>query len=157
MNNRFKHKFLLCFLLGVSYVLQAQNFNNEWIDYGKTYYKFKIAANGLYRINQTALPTPLNNIPVEQLQLWRNGNQVPLFTSVATGILPVNGYIEFWGEKNDGVPDKPLYRVNTNQLSDKISLQTDTAVFFVNVKPVISQNLRYCFGTNNFSGNYLPA
>lgn len=157
MNNRFKHKFLLCFLLGVSYVLQAQNFNNEWIDYGKTYYKFKIAANGLYRINQTALPTPLNNIPVEQLQLWRNGNQVPLFTSVATGILPVNGYIEFWGEKNDGVPDKPLYRVNTNQLSDKISLQTDTAVFFLTVNPVIAQNLRYGLGTNNVAGNSLPA
>jgi hypothetical protein len=111
----------------------AQTFNNEWIDYSKTYYKFKVGETGLYRINQSNLPAALLNTPVQHFQLWRNGVQVPLFISVASGSLPTNGYIEFWGEQNDGVPDKVLYRNANNQLSDKISLHSDTAIFFLTI------------------------
>jgi hypothetical protein len=81
---------------------QGQSYNNEWIDYNKTYYKFKVGETGLHRISQSSLATiGLGNSPAEFFQLWRNGQQVPLFTSVANGVLGVNGFIEFWGEKND--------------------------------------------------------
>jgi len=44
--------------------LHAQAFNNEWIDYNKTYYKFKVGSTGLYRISQTALVSiGLGSIP----------------------------------------------------------------------------------------------
>ncbi len=33
----------------------AQPYNNEWIDFSKTYYKFKITADGLYRIPASVL------------------------------------------------------------------------------------------------------
>lgn len=156
MKNIKLYKLLLCLLMSSSYLLHAQSFNNEWIDFNKTYYKFKVGATGLYRINQTALPTAIKNSPVEHFQLWRNGVQVPLYTSVASGVLPNNGYIEFWAEKNDGKPDKILYRDPSFQLSDKISLQTDTAVFFLTVNNFVSQNLRYTLGANNVAGNSLP-
>ena len=127
-------RILLLLILLWSLSAGAQLFNNEWIDYSKTYYKFKVEKDSLYRITQSTLSVAgLGNIPTEQFQLWRNGVEVPIYTSVATGILPGNGYIEFWGKKNDGKPDKALYKDPNNQLSDALSLETDTAVYLLKV------------------------
>ena len=51
----FMKTFFTVFLLLVTMGLSAQSYNNEWIDYSKTYYKFKVGANGLYRIPQAVL------------------------------------------------------------------------------------------------------
>lgn len=147
--------FLLAYWISCSIATNAQTFNNEWIDFSKTYYKFKVASSGLYRINKTDLPTNLQNTDAAFFQLWRNGQQVTLYTSVANGALPNNGFIEFLGLKNDGIPDKPLYREASFQLSDKISLQTDTACYFLTVNTVVTQNNRYANGINNVAGNSL--
>jgi hypothetical protein len=133
----------------------TQQYYNEWIDYSKTYYKFKIGTTGLYRINQNNLPAALQTVPAEQFQLWRNGKEVAIYTSVASGALPSNGYIEFWGEKNDGLPDKNLYKDPNNQLSTDLSLETDTAAYFLTVNT--GANLRIVDDANNVSGNTLPA
>src|SRR4051794_29095345 len=132
---------LILFLSFTALWLQAQPFNNEWIDYSKTYYKFKVGRTGLYRINQNSLPPELKSIPTEQFQLWRNGAEIPIYTSVQSGVLPANGYIEFWGKKNDGKPDRALYKNPTDQLSDALSLETDTAAYFLTVN-VPGNNLR---------------
>lgn len=150
-----RKSFLIFLLICYGSLGFAQSFNNEWIDYNKTYYKFKVGETGLYRINQNNLPAALMNTPVEHFQLWRNGVQVPLFTSVSSGVLPTNGFIEFWGEQNDGLPDKALYRNPNNQLSDRISLHTDTAIFFLTVNTNSITNFRYSNGTNNVAGNTL--
>ncbi|MDB5193786.1 MAG: hypothetical protein JWQ96_3349 [Segetibacter sp.] len=135
----------------------GQPLNNEWIDYTKTYYKFKVGANGLYRINNAQLvSTGLEGQPAQNFQLWRNGKEVPLFTSAASGALGVNGYIEFWGVKNDGVPDRALYRNPNHQLNDKVSLLTDTAAYFLTINPT-GNNLRFAATANNVTGNTLPA
>ena len=138
--------------------LVSQPLNNEWIDFSKTYYKFKVGSTGLYRINQTTLANAgLGSVQAEQFQLWRNGVQVPLFTSVATGSLSNTDFIEFWGEMNDGKMDKDLYKNTANQLSDKLSLLTDTAAFFLTVNNTTANNLRYSNVINNVVGNTLPA
>lgn len=138
-------------------VTSAQPYNNEWIDYNKTYYKFKIAKTGLYRINQPVLEAiGLGSVPAEHFQLWRNGNEVPVYTSVTTGALPIAGYIEFWGEQNDGKPDRILYKNPASQLSDKYSLQTDTAVYFLTIHTTVN-NLRFTDVVNDVANNTLPA
>lgn len=143
-------------LLFISSLIFAQSYNNEWIDYNKTYYKFKVGRNGLYRITALALSSiGLSNEPVQNIQVWRNGKEVPLYTSAASGSIG-QGYIEFWGQENDGVIDKNLYRRPEFQLSDKVSLQTDTASFFLTVNPSGS-NLRFINTANNVAGNTLPA
>jgi hypothetical protein len=145
-------KLITILLLSISITGIAQQYNNEWIDYSKTYYKFKVGATGLYRISQSALPAAINSTPAQNFQLWRNGKQVVLYTSIASGTLPTNGFIEFWGEKNDGVPDKALYRDPSYQLNDRMSLQTDTAAYFLTVNPnptVSNPNLRYADGLND--------
>jgi hypothetical protein len=147
-------KLLIPFFILFAHVAQAQ-LNNSWIDYSKTYYKFKVGADGLYRINQPALlAAGLGSVPAEQFQLWRNGKEVRLYTSLATGVMGASDYIEFLGKKNDGVVDKPLYFNPNNQFCDSFSLFTDTATYFLTVNPSGS-NLRYASGINNIAGNVL--
>ncbi len=131
--------------------------NNSWIDYSKTYYKFKLAKDTLTRIYQPVLVAAgLGSVPVENFQLWRNGKQVRMFTSVPSGILGGGDFLEFWGQMNDGKPDLPLYRSADYQLCDKFSLETDTATYFLTVNPVTANNLRYTATANPTAGNSLP-
>jgi hypothetical protein len=149
---------LFALLLTCSLVAKAQVFNNEWIDYSKTYYKFKVGRNGIVRISQSTLSAAgLSNTPAEHFQLWRHGVQVPIYTSVASGSLPAGGYIEFWGQMNDGRADNQLYRAAFNQLNDKWSLSTDTSTYFLTVNTTVSANLRLATTANNVAGNTLPA
>ncbi len=135
----------------------SQVYNNEWIDYNKTYYKFRLGGSeGLIRIPQTALAAVgLNATPAEQFQLWRNGQQVAIYTSVPSGPLGGAGYIEFWGVPNDGKPDKEVYITPAYQLSDKWSLFSDSVAYFLTVNPA-GGNLRFNTITNNVAGNVLP-
>src|SRR5665647_1823635 len=104
-------KLLLVSFIFISAASFAQPYSNSWIDYNKTYLKFSVGKTGLFRIPQSALNSiGLGNTPAEQFQLWRNGEEVGLYTSVATGPLGASDYIEFWGLMNDGKKDTKLYR-----------------------------------------------
>ena len=135
---------MLLLLVGTSEKGSAQPFRNEWINYALTYQKFRIGQTGLYRIQQSALASMgWGQVPVEQFVLWRNGEQVPLYTSHPSGSLPSNGFLEFWAESNDGKADQQLYRVADHQLNDTWSLFTDSASFFLTVDASITpQRLR---------------
>lgn len=147
-------KALIAVFLVCSFAAKAQ-LNNSWIDYNKTYYKFKIGKTGLYRISQSALASiGLGSTPVEYFQLWRNGEQVRLYTSSPSGSLSPSGYIEFLGKMNDGIPDKPLYLKPGFQLCDSFSLHTDTASYFLTVDQ-FSANLRFTDAVNDVASNTL--
>src|SRR3954470_3234622 len=95
--------YLLLFVL----FTKAQSYHNEWINYSKTYYKFNLGPfgydivnapikNGAVRITQQVLAAAgLGNIPAQYLQLWRNGQEVPLYVSNGSGVMSSSDYIEF--------------------------------------------------------------
>lgn len=146
---------LLITILLASLSVKAQVYNNEWIDYSKTYYKFKIAATNLYRISQATLSgIGLSGVNADHFQLWRNGQEIPLYTTSQNAPLATGGYIEFWGEMNDGRPDNPMYRNPDFQLNNTWSLQTDTAAFFLTVNSN-TPNRRFASTTNDLTGNTL--
>lgn len=149
-------KILIPFLILISGSLHAQ-LSNSWIDYSKTYYKFRLAKDTLCRITQpTLVSLGLQNVPAEQFQLWRNGKQVRLYTTIATGALGAADYIEFIGQKNDGFPDNDLYRDPDYQLDTKNNLFSDTASYFLTVNPVAANNLRYTNGPVLSPGAMVP-
>ncbi len=151
-------KTLFTVIISLLVLTSFAQFNNSWIDYSKTYYKFKVASDGLCRINQLALVNiGLANTAAETFQLWRNGKQVRIYTSIPTGIFGANDFIEFWGEMNDGRPDKALYENTDYQLNAKYSLFADSATYYLTVNPTISANLRYVQSANNIAGNTLTA
>lgn len=150
-------KFFTFLFLIASFPLYAQQYNNEWIKYNQTYYKFNVGSAGIYRIPKSVLDSAgIGNTSVQFLELWRNGNLVPIYPSVPSGPLPANGYIEFWGEPNDGVPDIPLYRDSAYQHSKAVSLLTDIAAYFLSVNTNQSGTL-YVDVPNNVASNILPA
>lgn len=153
--NLFMRRFFLYLILLISVSTAQAQFNNEWIDYSKTYYKFRVGKNGLYRISQSTLQANgLGNIPVQNFQLWRNGEEVPMYTSIATGILNNGDYLEFYGIINDGKPDKELYRDPSYQIYDRVSLQTDSSTYFLTYNSS-GNNARMNLANNNVAGNNL--
>jgi hypothetical protein len=149
-------RLLLLLCLCWTLPLAAQQYNNEWIRFNQTYYKFKVAQAGLYRIPKSILDQAgIGNTSVEYFELWRNGKPVPFYASVSGGQLPANGYLEFWGEPNDGVADRALYRDPNFQHTNKTSLLTDTAVYFLSVNTDAS-GLAYFDAPNDVATNILP-
>lgn len=131
-------------------------FNNSWIDHSKTYFRFSLAKDTLCRISQAQLAAVgLGNTPAQHFQLWRNGEQVRIYTSVSSGPLSTTDYIEFWGEMNDGKTDKHLYLDTLTQLCDRYSLETDTATYFLTVNLNVTENLRYTQENNPVVGTSL--
>ncbi|OQP54235.1 hypothetical protein A4H97_22320 [Niastella yeongjuensis] len=150
-------KILTLLLLVAGFTAFSQKYNHEWIHYSQTYYKIRIANDGLYRIPKTLLDAyGLGGAQVQFLELWRNGERVPFYPSVSSGVLPSNGYIEFWGEKNDGKPDNALYRDPSYQHTKVYSLQSDTATYFLSVSNNTAAGIRYIDVNNDVAGNSLP-
>jgi hypothetical protein len=148
-------KKIFVLLLLMSSFSHAQ-LNNSWIDYTKTYYKFRLAKDTLCRIPQTTLAAAgLNNINADYFQLWRNGVEVRLYTSVTNSIFGSNDFIEFLGEMNDGKPDNQLYRNADFQLANRYSLETDTVSYFLTINSA-STNLRYTDAVNNAPSAITP-
>ncbi|MDI3322738.1 C25 family cysteine peptidase [Pinibacter soli] len=153
-----KANILALLFVMVGFTTLAQNYGNEWIDFTKTYYKFKVYKTGLYRIPVSTLATAgIDGANVEDYSLYKNGKEVPLYTSSETGKLPANGYIEFWATTNDGVPDKQLYRDPVYQHSTAMSLFEDAGTYFLLVRPNVAANARYNTLNNDVSNPALPA
>jgi hypothetical protein len=151
-----KKLFTFIFLL-VSIGAFAQAYNNEWIDFSKTYYKFKIATNGLYRIPQSVISNAgLGSVLAQNFQLFRNGKEVPIYVTGSNPGAPLGSadYIEFWGQRNDGAPDNPLYRSPSYQHTQYYSLETDTAVYFL-VENTSGNAFHYNDVANNVTGSTL--
>lgn len=111
-------------------VLHAQNFQNHWIDYDQTYYKFELEDDGLNRITfdvieEAGLPTSANGF-----KLMNKGEEVPIYITTS-GSMSAGDYIEFVGFKNDGKFDTQLFMSPSHQLTDLNSLFTDKNTYYL--------------------------
>lgn len=122
-------------------VLTAQMWNgqdtlygNEWIDFEQEYFKVKVAEDGIYRIPIAQLQAqgiPVNTIDAEQFQLFRLGEEVPIYIS-SSGALSNNDYIEFYGQQNRAELDNYLFRnPEEGVLNPLYSLFNDTTAYFL--------------------------
>lgn len=135
----------------------AQQYGNEWIDYSKTYWKFKVGSEGIFRISKTnldAIGVPTSATGADFV-LWRNGKEVALFVS-NSGSLSSSDYIEFWGKENDGELDKELYLSNNKHNNEYTSLFNDTAIYFLTIDNSKS-HLRYAQISTPIPGTPPPA
>lgn len=134
-------KQLLFFFLLPAFAAHAQMWNdtdtlygNEWIDFSKTYYKIKVTQDGIYRIGYQTLVSagfPSGSVPANQLRLYRNGIQEPVFTST-DGIFGNQDYLEFYGRKNRDEIDKYLFENPAEEnLNPWYNLFNDTSAYFL--------------------------
>lgn len=145
-----KRIFQIICLIGLFTVAKAQPYGNEWIDYSKTYYKFKLGKTSLYRINYPTLISlgiPASDLKGTAFKLIRNGQQVPLYVTTNNQFGP-SDFIEFYGEKNDGKVDSILYKNVSDQPNQLQSLFADSATFFLTLDP-FSINSRHIQQNND--------
>lgn len=149
---------IICLIFLFAITAKAQQYGNEWIDYSKTYYKFKVGKTSLYRINYNTLLSlgiPANQLTGTSFKLFRNGKEIPLYVTT-NNQFGANDFIEFYGEKNDGKPDSALYKNPTlQQPHNKISLFSDSATFFLTIDP-FSINARILAQNNDAISTPVP-
>ena len=119
-----------CLLAFIALSAQETYFN-EWIDYSKTYHKFRIAEDGLYQIPYSVLQQAgLAEKNPEGFHLFSRGKEVPIFVS-SNEIFEGDDFIEFYGQKNDGSFDTKLFQNPDWQLTDRQSLFTDSIGYYL--------------------------
>ncbi len=123
--------FTILLLLSASEIF-SQPFGNEWINYNQRYFKFKLAENGVYRIDAAELQqagVPVSTVAAAKIKVFRRGQEIAI-NAVADNSGFLN-YLEFYGEKNDGKSDSLLYTDPADQLHQMYNLFTDTASYFL--------------------------
>lgn len=143
---------LLLLALPTYVAAQSGKYGNEWIDYSKTYYKFRVGKTGVSRIYRSALNAA--GLPAgvvgSNFLLYRDGKEVPLFVSNEN--MGGGDYIEFWATKADGIIDKELYIKPEHQPDDRISLFSDTSSYFLTYDNG-GNHLRYAAMPNTIPGS----
>ncbi len=119
-------------------------YGNDWIKHDQTYYKIKITQTGLYQLNHDYLnQLGLAGVNPQNLQLFRRGKEVAIHVAgEADGKLDQQDYVEFYGERNDGVLDQALYKDPAHQMHKLYSLYTDTAAYFLTVAPTPGKRMQ---------------
>ena len=120
-------------LQGQMYVGADTLFGNEWIDFSKTYYKIKVAEDGIYRVSAAAMAAAgiPSSVPADRFRLFCNGKETPLFVSTES-TLGAQDYLEFYGEKNRSQVDRLLFADPENEMVNPwYSLFNDTSAYFL--------------------------
>ncbi|WP_068839881.1 putative type IX secretion system sortase PorU2 [Pontibacter akesuensis] len=133
---RFLFLLLVCISCLTAGAAQAQElYGNEWIDYSKTYYKLKVTETGLYKLDHAYLSSlGIAGANPQHLQLFRRGKEVAIYVAgESDGRLDPQDFVEFFGERNDGVLDQELYKNPAHQVHQLHSMYTDTAAYFLTI------------------------
>jgi len=138
--------------------IQAQTkFGNEWINPAKTYYKFKVAQDGMYRVTYEELVQaglPNESIKGIDLKLFNYGKEHAIYVSDPNEF-NAGDYIEFYGERNTIGLDSLLYEDwKTDLFNPEYSLVTDTNAYFLTISPE-TNNLRYTQVNPDYNNNNL--
>lgn len=125
---------VLCFVMGALVPSFSQH-GNEWIQFNQFYYKIPVAQTGLYRITYADLQNagfPVGSVDPRRLQLFHRGEEQAIYIEgESDATFNPTDYIEFYGLKNDGTPDKELYKPVTFQPHNYYNLFNDTTWYFL--------------------------
>jgi hypothetical protein len=129
---------LLLIIIGFSFVfsLNAQTFNNEWIDPSLKYYKIKVNEDGIYRITQEELQSvgfPVDLINPRNLKLYFRGVEQAIHVEgEEDGFFDKGDYIDFYGKKNDGFVDAQMYAEDGGfQTTPYFNMYSDATYYFL--------------------------
>ncbi|MCK5847530.1 MAG: hypothetical protein KAG84_08825, partial [Bacteroidales bacterium] len=131
-------------------------YSNDWINYSQNYYKFPIAADGVYRITYSDLVGAGVNLGTinspKNYQIFGRGEEVAIYVhNENTGVFSSTDYIEFYAQKNDGWYDASLYDTPSDQPNTNYSLFTDTAFYYFTYNTSVTNNRLQLENDNNYS------
>jgi hypothetical protein len=109
-------------------------FGNAWIREGQTYVRLAVADDGLYRISSSSLEevgVPVSEIPGHAYQLFRHGQEEPLWISSGEKPLGPADFVQFFGRRPRGELDALLLPESGTGLNPELSLYTDSNLYFL--------------------------
>lgn len=113
---------------------------NAWINFSQTYYKVPVAQDGIYRLTYADLQAagiPVGSIDPRRFNLYHRGvEQAIVVTGQNDAVFDPTDVIEFYGQRNDGVPDASLYDPPSSQPHPYYNLFTDTTAYFLTWNPL---------------------
>ncbi len=126
--------------------------NSYWFNPNKDYFKIYIKNKGLYRITYKELiesGVQMNDVPLDKLELYNNGQQVPLYVVDVNknGIFDAGDYFEFVGFP----PPATAYCSSNIYNNDNVyffSTQADSAGLRYKVTNGYSDKYDYSYQTN---------
>jgi len=148
-----KNLLFLFFIFTIFVQVQAQTYGNEWIDYTQPYFKIAVNTEGMYRIPYAALNAAIPGfgaINGSRFTMYNNGKNIPIYVSTS-GVFSSSDYIEFYADINRGDKEKALFTDSTYQLSEQVSLFTNTAAYYLTYN-ASSSNPRFTPTINDMTG-----
>ena len=132
----FKIKYILLVFIVVVLSMRLGAQENSWINYDQQYFKIQVVKTGVYRVYASELVSsdvPVNLINANHIQLFHNGEEQYIYVSGTNsdGTLSSNGYIEFYGEKNNGHDEYDFYTSHESMINPEVSMYNDTAAYFL--------------------------
>lgn len=129
-------QFCLTLLIIISsFVLKAQSYGNEWINYSQKYFYFQITQEGVYRLHRDTLLNagiPLATIDPRNIQIYSRGIEVPIYIEGENdGVFNNSDFIELYAVGNDGYLDSLLYDKASSQSNPYYSLFTDASTYYI--------------------------
>lgn len=151
-----KRLFFLFTLIFITTTVAAQQYGNEWINYGQKHYKISIPNTGLYRIDYNTLINsgiPVTSINPKNFQLFIKGQEQYINVyDESDNVFNTTDYIEFYAKKNDASFDSIAYTNITRVPNPYIALFNDTNYAYLTWNTSIS-NKRIQLETDiNFTG-----
>ncbi len=127
--------FYISFLILISYFNLFSQETNDWINYNQTYVKFKVAEDGIYRINRNTL-VAVNNafltVNPKNIQVFVRGQEQPIYIYGENDFsFDPGDYIEMFCQKNDGFLDSSMYNNPSEQNNPYYSQINDTISYFI--------------------------
>jgi hypothetical protein len=129
-----KRQIFIVFFCFIGFLLDAQNYGNEWINYNQKYYSFNVIQTGLHRIDYNALVS--SGIDVQQfssanMQVFGREKEIPLLVEDGgDGAFNNGDYFLFYAERNDCWLDYSLFEDSSWIGNPKYSLYNDTIQYF---------------------------
>ena len=155
-----KMKLILGIWLGIVLAgaapLHAQ-FSNEWINFGQTYYKIPVTANGIHKITYADLQAagvPVGAIDPRRINLFHRGTEQAIFVQgQSDAVFDPTDFVEFYGKRNDGTLDADIYKPASAQPHSLYNLYSDTTAYFLtwNPLPVLGKRMDSFFELNTSS------
>jgi len=128
---------LLLMLLALSLAAQTPN---SWINFGQTYYKVRVGADGIHRLTYAELQAagvPVAAVDPRRFNLFHRGTeQAILVTGQSDAVFDPGDVIEFYGKRNDGTLDASLFDPPSSQPHPYFNLFSDTTAYFLTWNPL---------------------
>ncbi|PIB34546.1 hypothetical protein BFP72_03530 [Reichenbachiella sp. 5M10] len=155
-----KNKLHLLILLAVAltcHSVLAQPYGNEWINHNQSYFKITIAEDGIYQLTRAQLAAagiPVGSIDPRKFQMYHLGQEIALWVEgQQDGVFNSGDYIAFYGQKNDGTTDTPLYVDPSAQPHTYYNLFSDSSAYFLTYRLDLNFGKRITeFSENNIDG-----